>query len=42
MLRSWHYRYHVADVGSVEEDAEVLGRHGLDLSGLVEAEVASR
>jgi hypothetical protein len=42
MLRSWHYGYHVADVGSVEEVAEVLTRHGLDLSELVEAEVASR
>ncbi len=42
MLRSWHYGYHIADVGSVEEVAEVLARHGLDLSELVEAEVASR
>jgi len=32
MLRIWHYGYHVADVGSVEEVAEVLARHGLDLS----------
>ena len=38
MLRIWHYGYHVADVGSVEEVAEVLARHGLDLSELVEAE----
>jgi hypothetical protein len=39
MLRIWHHGYHVADVGSVEEVAEVLARHGLDLSEVVEAEV---